>query len=93
MSSYRFPDKDPDAVLWYTSDWTAWLVANGTTLASCVWELPPELDLVQSVNDDMTAQVLIGGGIEGEVHEFTARITTADGQTDDRTYSIRVRQR
>lgn len=90
----RFPDKDPDAVLDYKSDWTDWLALNGNdTLLSATWTVPPDLVLESSGVTDTTAIAFIGGGEVGERYEFTVHITTAGGREDDRSYSFRVKER
>lgn len=88
--------KDPDAVLDYAFDWSAWLAAENDTIATVEWEVPAgitqETDPAPS-NTDTTATVWLSGGTDGQNYLVTCRITTAAGRVDDRTMRISVRSR
>lgn len=84
-------DKDPDAVLDYTIDWSAWLVSD--TIATSDWSVQAGLTEDSDSNTTTTATVWLSGGAEGESYSVRNRITTAAGRTDDRTITIRVVER
>lgn len=90
-------DKDPDAVLDYSFDWTAWLLDVTDTIASvsavCVGViLDPGHNPTFSGG---VATVWVKGGVVGseEKPSLTCRIVTAAGRTDDRTvyFNMKVR--
>lgn len=85
--------KDPDAVLDYAVDWSAWL--GGDEIASSQWLLEDGA-LIELVTDTHTARkatVWLRGGQEGTTYLVTNRIVTAGGRTDDRTISVKVGDR
>ena len=85
--------KDPDAVLDYAVDWTAWLA--GDQISSSEWVLEDGAPIEQ-VTDTFTptkATVWLRGGNAGTTYIVTNRIVTVGGRTDDRTISIKVEDR
>jgi hypothetical protein len=84
--------KDPDAVLDYQVDWSAWLGVGEEILTS---QMIPEdgITVDSDSNTTTTATVWLSGGTAGEAYEVTNRITTTQARTDDRTLRIVVRQR
>jgi hypothetical protein len=91
--------KDPDAVLDYTMDWTAWLKDINDTIST-------DIDAVTIILSDMSGAVIasqsntsyaatvwLSGGTLGVTFSVTFRIKTAGGRTDDRTIAIKVKQR
>ena len=85
--------KDPDAVLDYTLDWTKWLDEVGDTIETSTWIVPAGLTKVTETNTAKLATVWLSGGTVGENYTVTNRITTAAGRADDRSITIRVRER
>jgi hypothetical protein len=85
--------KDPQAVLDYTIDWTKWLDEVGDTIAMSTWIVPTGLTKVTETNTTKLATVWLSGGTDGTNYTITNRITTAAGRTDDRSITIRVRER
>lgn len=94
--------KDPDAVLDYTFDWTAWLDDIVDTIASAsVPVLTPAgiaLDLTaphgagyQVVGK--TVVVWLKQGLLGKTHQVTCRIVTTGGRTDDRSIYVKIKER
>lgn len=84
--------KDPNATLDFACDWSAWLQEDETIVTS-EW-LPP--DGITAATESVTggkAIVWLSGGTVGESYQVTNRITTSAGRIDDRTMTIRVRQR
>ena len=83
--------KDPQAVLDYAENWTAWLAAVNDTLASVsvVAESPLVVFGVATfVGGVVTA--IIGGGLAGRIHRVTFTIVTTAGRTDQRSIYLRV---
>lgn len=81
--------KDPQAVLDYAWDWTAWLSA-GETIAS--FSVQP-VDGITIDSTSLTASVVtawISGGTVGTRYRLTCRITTSAGRTDDRSIYVTV---
>lgn len=98
--------KDPDAVLDYTTAWRDWLDVMDDTLTSHTMHVDDgiTLDSSQINSDEVTidgesypANTVVtawfSGGTQGENYDATYRIVTSDGRTDDRTITIKVRER
>lgn len=83
--------KDPDAVLDYQFDWSAWL--GDDTLVTVNWTVPDGLTMNSSSNTATAATVWLAGGTAGSDYTLTCRITTAGGHTDERGETIRCRDR
>ena len=90
--------KDPDAVLVYTFDWSAWLVGDATIASSdFVIDVAPDATLTID-NETILAgttstRVRVSGGTVGKDYVLRNRIVTSEvpTQTDDRSVKIRVR--
>lgn len=83
-------EKDPDAVLDYTRDWTTYL--NGDAIATSTFIVPAGITKDSETNDTTSATVWLSGGADGEYYLVTNRITTAAGRTDDRSFLIYVKE-
>lgn len=83
--------KDPDAVLDYEFDWSAWLgtdtIATHTVTASA-WLT---VDSTEATTTTVTAW--LSGGTDGASYAVTCHIVTAAGREDDRTATITVQER
>lgn len=88
------PIIDPDAILDYRWDWTAWL-ADGETISSVDWIVPDGItkDDTRSTHDATTATIWLSGATLGKSYNITCRITTSQDRTDDRTITLRCRER
>lgn len=84
--------KDPDAVLDYVWDWTAWL-AEDEVITSVTWIVEDGITQDSVTKTDTTATVWLSGGTLGGFYDITCRITTDQGRTDDRTRKIHVKAR
>ncbi len=84
--------KDPDALLDYVFDWSAW-VATGETIASKVVTVPAGITLTSSPYTGTTVTAWVSGGTVGQTYPVACRITTNQGRTDERTLFLQVRQR
>jgi hypothetical protein len=91
---FKWPDKDPDAVLDFGFDWEPWL--EGDTLADSDWIVPEGIAKDPDKGDTFTdtdTTIWLTGGTEGEKYEVTNRITTAAGRIDDRTAVVKIRSK
>ena len=96
MTTYN---KDPQAVLDYAQDWSAWLAAgetistatataSGTGLVVGSGPTPPAVAIVAGV-----VTYWLSGGTVGTAYDVVVHITTSQGRTDDRTDKFNVVQR
>ena len=86
MSLKKFT-KDPNAVLDYTIDWSAWLSHQDTiTNATATATTGITVNSVSRTTTQTT--VWLSGGSAGSSYEVTVRITTNGGRTDDRSITI-----
>ena len=85
--------KDPDAVLDYSVDWSAWLA--GDEISSSEWQLEngAAIEKVTDTNTTTSATVWLRGGDAGTTYLVTNRIVTMGGRTDDRTITVKVEDR
>lgn len=82
--------KDPDAVLDYAWNWTAWLA--GDTIASYTLDVPEGLTLESDSATSSAVTAWLSGGVAGQSYAVTCHIVTAAGREDDRTVVISVGQ-
>lgn len=91
--------KDPDAVLDYGFDWSAWLRQNNGSVDSITdssWTVDgPDSDLTAGDDwvDTGVTGVWLSGGTVGATYRVTNHIITAAGREDDRTLAVRIEQR
>ncbi len=83
--------KDPDAVLDYAWDWTAWLAEGETISAATVTATGVTVD--SSSEDGGVVTAWISGGTAGVGATATCRVVTSQGRTDDRSLSLTIAQR
>ena len=95
--------KDPSAVLDYKFDWAAptngsgtsdWL-ASGETITSHTVTVDSGLtkDSDSLTDDDTSVTVWLSGGTVGEDYDMVCQIVTNLSRKDERTMTIRVRNR
>lgn len=84
--------KDPDAVLDYTWDWSAWL-ASGETITSADVTVPTGIVKNSDSHTTTTVTAWLSGGTDGTGYRVTCRVTTSQGRTDDRSITISCHQR
>lgn len=93
---------DPDAVLDYGADWSAWLAEVDDTITASTWTISTiaddEAPLVNDAEkgdtfDDTTTTIWVKGGTVGEIYKLINHITTAAGRQDDRTLTVEVEER
>ena len=86
-------DKDPNAVLDYSFDWTAWLAPLADSIESVEFVLQSPLTKTGDSFTPNEAVVWVGGGTVGATFSVTCRITTTQGRTDDRTVFLKIVER
>ena len=91
MADNNIFTKDPDAVLDYVADWSAWLGTD--TISSVTWVVPSGITKESDTNTDTTATIWLSGGTVGVRYDVICRIATVGGRTDDRTLYYRVKQK
>jgi len=85
--------KDPNAVLDYSVDWSAWLAGDQISSSEWVLEDGAQLEQVTDTFTPTKTTVWLRGGIAGTTYLVTNRIVTSGGRTDDRTISVKVEDR
>lgn len=83
--------RDPDSVLDYLWDWSAWLAEGETIQGHDVTVDGVTLD--SDSGTDTTVTAWISGGQAGVTGSATCRISTNQGRTDDRTIQFVTRER
>jgi len=90
--SIEAPNKDPDATLDYSLDWTPWL-AYGETIASHTVTAAAGITKVSDSETDGKINFRLSGGTVGVEYEITVEVTTSSGQIDQRTVTVLVAER
>ncbi len=86
--------KDPQAMLDYGIDWSAWLAAD-EVISDSAWRAEPDgdLELDGMSHDGSSARVTVAGGVAGRVYCLVNTITTSLGRSDERSITIRIVER
>ncbi len=83
--------KDPNAILNYVIDWSAWLGTDAISASS--WFVPEGLTQPRVATHTTTeATVWLAGGVVGIDYIVTNRITTIGGLVDDRSVQITIEE-
>lgn len=84
-------EKDPQAVLDYSVDWTDFLETNETIFSS-QWFNPEGITVDSNGHTDKVATVWLSGGTLGQSYELVNRITTDNNpaRVDERTIIISI---
>lgn len=82
--------KDPNAVLDYTVDWSAWLSPLADTITTVTWVVSDAMTVVSQSETTTVATVFLSGGVEGTTETVTCRVATAGGRTDDRSITLKI---
>lgn len=85
--------KDPNAVLDYSMDWSAWLAVAGDAIQSASWTVTGGVSVNSSSYTATSTAAFISGGTAGTTATATCRITTVGGRTEDRTIYLTVQDR
>lgn len=84
--------KDPDAVLDYQFDWSAWL-DDTDSIASHDVTATDGITIDSTSATTTAVTVWLSGGTAGETYRVTCHIVTADARTDERTMRVIIRER
>lgn len=85
--------KDPDAVLDYSVDWSAWLAGDQIDTSTWLLEDGALLEVVSDAKTMTKTTVWLRSGQKGTTYLVTNRIVTMGGRTDDRTITVKVEDR
>lgn len=85
--------KDPNAVLDYPINYSAWLTDIADTYQSHTITTTGGITINSSTQASGVITPIISGGTVGSVASFTIRIVTAGGRTDDRTFYLKIKER
>ena len=83
--------KDPEALLDYYIDWTAWL--GDDTIATSTWSQTGTVTLSADAVLGGVTQIWVADGTLGECCAVTNHITTTAGRADDRSLLLVIRAR
>lgn len=93
-------DKDTQAQLFYTFDWSSWLEGNDTvdqveySVAARRNDPTPIVIESSGISDSNTdTYIEISGGQADKTYIVTCKITTANGLVDRRSFRINVKDR
>jgi hypothetical protein len=92
MAVFKDHKKDPDATLDWIFDWNLWL-GEFETITDAEFIVDPGITVVTETFTQKTATVWLSGGTEGQVYKITCRITSSEGRTDDRSFTLRCTNR
>lgn len=83
--------KAPLAKKSYGFDWTAWV--GGDTIATSSWDVPAGLTEEFNNNSDTHTNIMLSGGVQGEIYLLTNTITTAtSGEIEPRSFYLKIEQ-
>jgi len=85
-------DKDPDARLDYSADWSDWLTTD-ETISTSLWIIPTGLTKESENNTGTIATVWVSGGEAGQSYRITNKIQTSAGREDKRTITLYCKNR
>jgi len=88
MADDNLFEKDKDAKLDYTADWTAWL--NADDLDSVTWIVPAGITKTNESSNTKIAIIWLEGGTLAELYSIICRIVTAAGRKEDRTLLFKI---
>ena len=84
--------KDPAAHLDFVFDWSDWLV-DGDAIDSATVTAGTGITVTGTSIVGSTVVPWLSGGTVGKNYAVTCQVTTTDGRIDERTITIRVRER
>ena len=92
-------EKDPQARLIYSMDWSEWLLTNDA-IASVQYSVTPSDGNSPHIKiEDSGAQLGyitycdLSQGVHGETYTVAAKVTTVDGKVDTRRFRIKCKNR
>ena len=84
--------KDPDAVLDYVFNWSAWL-ENGETISSHTITVGSGITKDSDSESSGIVTIWLSGGTHGNDYLVECEVVTSMGRTDERSINIRCRER
>lgn len=92
-------EKDPEAQLIYTLDWTDWLNSNDSiadaefTVNARVNDPQPLVKISSGVSGGNKTYIELSSGQLNKSYLVTIKITTADGSVDARSFRVKIAQK
>lgn len=86
--------KDPDAIANFSIDYSDWLadLGDALTIAASTWIVSSGITQVTSTFTDTLTTIRLSGGADGVDYEAVNHVSLSDGQEDEKSLTIRVRQ-
>lgn len=84
--------KDPDATLDWHFDWSSWL-ASGETISTSTFICSAGIVVSSTSATTTNTTIWLSGGRPGQPYRITNRVVTNQGRTDDRSITVRVKDR
>ncbi len=84
--------KDPDALLDYTVDWSAWLASSNDFIVSANFSAQAGVEVVASLATSTLHTFWLSGGTVGIEYRITSRITTNGGRVNEQTYVVAIEE-
>jgi hypothetical protein len=85
-------DKDPEAVLDYSIDWTDWLADVSDTISAATVTVSG-ITKNTSTNTSVKVTAWLQGGVPAQMPSATYQIVTTGGRTDERTIYFNIKER
>lgn len=91
-------DKDPQATLDYSVDWSDW-VSAGDVITSSIWTISTITGDTAPVEEEDTnlgsniATVWLSGGTVDKIYTITNTITTDNGLIDERFFRLKIKNK
>lgn len=84
-------EKDKDTTKTWTFNYTRFLA--GRIITASEWVVPPDLILEQHGFTTVRTTVQVSGGTEGEEYECVNHVVFNDGDSDERTLKITIKEK
>lgn len=91
--------KDPQAQLFYTFDWSEWLVSGDTitqaeyTVATRVNDPEPLINVSDGISGTNKTYIELGNGQVGKSYVVSVKVTTSNGLIDRRSFKVKIENR
>ena len=92
-------DKDPEAILVYTFDWSQWLNTSATvtavdySLQVRANDPDPLIKVTSGISGGNKSFIKLSGGQVDKTYTVTAKVTTSDSLIDRRSFRVHVLNR
>jgi hypothetical protein len=84
--------KDPDSLLDYLVDWSAW-VPVGDVIVDAFTSADPGIVVSHQTYTSTGHTIWLSGGEVNRVYRITSKVRTGGGRADDRSFHIKCVQR